>query len=254
MHDMARSNNVHRWSEAGGAVAHAVRRPDGAWVLRLPPEQPETWSALVEKATQDALNTFLLTLPAEQSEAHEHFLRSAGFTPARTETTWRMPVAAIPGTPSRSAHRLVSVIECDPERVAALDNAIRHDIPGTAGWSGTGDQIRESLDDPQFDPALYLVARDPHTGRLEGLVRVWNREPEPRLGCIGVISARRRTGLALLLLQGVARTLRDRGVTHITAETDHTNRASHLMALHHGGTPTETVVEWRTRGAAGPRT
>lgn len=242
---MSHGEDVRSWSTVEGVVARAVHRPDGAWLLRLPPESPDAWSALVEAATQDGCGTLLLDRPADQSEGHERALRLAGFTPVRTETKWRIPVAAIPITPARAEHHVLPVTEFDPERVAVLDNAIRADIPGTAGWVGTGTQLTHSFDDADFDPALYLVARHPATGSLDGLIRVWNRHPEPRLGCIGVTPSWRRTSLALLLLQSVAGTLRDRDVTHITAETDDTNRASHLMALNHSGTAEEAVIEWR---------
>lgn len=243
---MSHAEDVRCWRTAEGALARAVQRPDGAWLLRMPADQPGAWPALVEAATQDGCGTLLLHRPANQSEAHERALRLAGFTPARTETRWRISVSAIPITPAaRAEHQVLPVTEFDPRRVAALDNAIRADIPGTSGWKGTGTELTDSFDDPDFDPALYLVAHDPAAGCLDGLIRVWNRQPEPRLGCVGVTRSRRRTSLALLLLQSIASTLRDRGVTHITAETDDTNRASHLMALNHGGTAVETVVEWR---------
>lgn len=237
---------------ADGATLRAVRRPDGAWWIGLPEEQPGAWPALVDAATQDGCGTLLISRPLDQGQEHERGLRRAGFTPARAETTWRLPIAAIPTTPVRAQHRIVSVAELDPEIVADLDNAIRADIPGTQGWVGTGAQLKDSLDDPDFDPALYLVAQHPHTGRLDGLVRVWNRHPEPRLGCIGVTSSWRRTGLALALLQAVARTLHARGTTHITAETDDTNRASHLMALNHGGTAVATTIEWQRPSPSRP--
>jgi hypothetical protein len=161
--------------------------------------------------------------PADQDAAYARALRRAGFLPVRTETLWRLPVAAIPTIPARAEHQMVSVTELAPEAVAVLDNAIRDDIPGTSRWLGTGAQLTESLDDSDFDPALYLIARHPRTGSLDGLVRVWNRYPEPRLGCIGVTTPWRRTSLALKLLQNIAATLRARGVTHITAETDQTD-------------------------------
>lgn len=245
MGSMSHGEDVRSWSTAEGAVARAVHRPDGAWLLRLPAEDPDAWPALVEAATRDGCGTLLVDRPADQSRVHDDALRLAGFTPARTETRWRIPVAAIPITPARAEHRVLPVTECDPESVAVLDNEIRADIPGTAGWMGTGTQLTDSFDDPDFDPALYLVAQHPHTGDLDGLIRVWNRQPEPRLGCIGVARSWRRTSLALLLLQSVAGTLRDRDVTHITAETDDTNHASHLLALNHGGMAVETTAEWR---------
>lgn len=230
---------------AGGATMRAARRPDGAWSLRLPEEEPHTWPALVEAATDDGCGVLLVSRPADQREEHERALQRSGFVPTRTETIWRIPVSAVPSTSVSTPHRIVSVTECEPDRVAELDNAIRSDIPGTQRWAGTGAQLLDSLDDPDFDPALYLVAQHDRDDRLDGLLRVWNRHPEPRLGCIGVTRPFRRTSLALALLQHAARTLEARGVAHVTAETDRTHRASHLMARNRGGTAMADAVEWQ---------
>lgn len=200
---------------------------------------------MVDAAVQDGCGPPLVSRPIDQGAVREHALRRAGFVPVRTETTWRLPVATILTTPVHAEHRIVSVTELDPEIVAGLDNAIRADIPGTQDWLGTGAQLTDSLADPDFDPALYLVAQHPRTGRLDGLVRVWNRHPEPRLGCIGVTSSCRRTRLAPALLQAVARTLHARGVTHVTAETDDTNRAAQLIALNHGAATVGPAIEWQ---------
>lgn len=233
------------WEMAGGARMRAVQRPDGAWSVRLPEDQPGAWPALVEAATGEGCGTLLTSRPAHQSDDHVRGLQRAGFTPTRTETAWRIPLDPRLAKPVRTQHRLLSVTEFDAEAVAALDNAIRADIPGTQGWAATGTQLLESLDDPDFDPDLYRIALHPETGNLDGLIRGWNRCPEPRLGCIGVARPWRRTSLALALVQDIARTLLSRGVTHITAETDNTNTSSHLMAINHGGVAVQTSVEWR---------
>lgn len=245
---MTHPEGPRRWSTPDGATLRAIRRPDGHWFVRLPQEHPDAWPTLVAAATQGGCGTLIVSRPADQDDACGRALRRAGFLPVRAETLWRLPVAAIPTIAVRAGHEFVSVTELAPEDVAVLDNAIRDDIPGTSGWHGTGAQLTESLDDPDFDPALYLIARHPRTGSLDGLVRVWNRHPEPRLGCIGVTSPWRRTSLALALLQNIAATLQARGVTHITAETDQTNRSSHLMALNHGGTDVGRSVEWQRPG------
>ena len=239
------------WATADGAALQAIRRPDGAWSIRLPHDQPSSWPALVEAATGDGCATLVLTCPAEQDQEHLLALQRAGFQRARTETIWRLPVAAILTTAVRTEHRLVLVTDLDPEAVVVLDNAIRADIPGCEGWVATGAQLAATFEDPGFDPALYLVAQHLGTGGLEGLVRVWDGRPDPRLGCIGVAASRRRTSLALVLLQAVARTLEARGVRYLTAETDDTNRASQLMAINCGGTAVETSIEWRRPTPAG---
>ncbi len=124
-----------------------------------------------------------------------------------------------------------------------LDNTIRADIPGTRAWRGTLADLSESLDDADFDPALYLVAVHAQTGSYDGLIRVWNRRPRPRLGCVGVRVAWRRTRLPTALVCAAACVLRDRGVTEVVAETDVRNGGSHPMASSRG-TSTGVMTEW----------
>lgn len=248
---MDNADATRSWSQ-NGATLSAVQRPDQAWSLRLPDDRVAAWGALLQSAAADIGGTMLVSRPADEGVDAESQLRRAGFTPVRVETVWRLPVAGLLDTPPVSTvHRLVSVdslVSMDAEAVATLDNDIRRDIPGTESWVGDGAQLTASLDDPEFDPALYRVAQHPVTGSLDGLVRVWSRSPEPRLGCVGVTRPWRRTRLALSLLQEIAHTLHVRGITHLTTETDPTNRASHLMAAHHGGEVMRTTVEWQRPG------
>lgn len=234
------------WSTENGVVMGAVQRPDGAWLIRLPAEHVEMWGSLLEIASTDICGAMLVSRPADEDVRAESELRRAGFTPLRQETVWRIPVAGLLAKPTVSTrHQIVSVSALDADAVAELDNNIRRDIPGTEGWVGTGADLTASLDDPEFDPALYRVARHTVTGSLDGLIRVWNRSPEPRLGCIGVTRPWRRTRLALALVQGIAQTLHVRGVTHITAETDTTNRDSYVMARRQGGEAIRDTIEWQ---------
>lgn len=77
---------IESWTTADGAMLRAVRRPDGAWSVRLPDDQPRAWRALVDAATRDGCGTLLLSRPVEQDEEQLIALRRAGFAPARTET------------------------------------------------------------------------------------------------------------------------------------------------------------------------
>lgn len=229
-----------------GVELRAVRRPDGAWVLKLPDSLYETWHEMLQIAARELSGTILVTRPADDDQTAESALRLAGFSPARQDTVWRIPVARVLSRPQVTTdHEIASVTSLDPDKIAELDNQIRRDIPGTEEWIGTGADIIESLDDPEFDPALYRVAKHRVTGTLDGLIRLWNRTPEPRLGCIGVTRPWRRTRLALHLFQDVARTLNERGVTHITAETDTSNQDSFVMARRQGGEMIRSTIEWK---------
>lgn len=243
---MSDPQDVRSWCTENGVVLSAIQRLDGAWSIRLPHDHEELWCTLLDTPSADISGPMLVMRPADQGHSADSELQPAGFAPVRQQTVWRHPVvAALSKPPVTIGHRLVQVTSLDAEAVARLDNEIRGDIPGTEGWHSTGAELMESLDDPEFDSELYLVAQHLETGSLDGLIRVWNREPEPWLGCIGVTRPWRRTRLALSLFQDIARTLHARKVTHIVTETDTTNHDSHVMARRQGGEAMRTTIEWQ---------
>jgi GNAT superfamily N-acetyltransferase len=229
--------------QAGQHPAHAWLRPDGKWVVVLPPD-PETWPAIIAERPR-RVDRLLVSRPESAERTEGPVLAAAGFRRDRTEQAWRIPLDGLPaGRPVGDTHRLVPVTECDLTRVTELDNEVRRAVPGCEGWSGTVADLRDTLDDEEFDPDLYLVAVHHETGSYDGLIRVWFRRPVPRLGCVGVVPAWRRTRLAAQLLATVAGILRSRGIREVVAETDTTNRAAYSMTRNHGGLPQERTVEW----------
>ncbi len=151
------------------------------------------------------------------------------------------------GPITSNTHRLLPVTECDLARVVELDDLVRQQIPGCLDWTGTVADLRESLQGDDFDPRLYLIAVHRQSGSYDGLIRVWDKRPRPRLGCIGVTPAWHRTRLASVLLSAVATLLWSRGVEEIEAETDVTNRDSYLLAQNHGATQHARTAEWVLR-------
>ncbi|MBZ2199298.1 GNAT family N-acetyltransferase [Occultella gossypii] len=224
---------------AGGAEAVAWRRPDGQWQLRLP-DAIEAWPALLANRPT-AVDRVLVTATEGTWDAP---LAELGFTAARTEQVWRLPLAALPGPVPGGSHDFTPVTACDLVRVTELDNLVRHQIPGTEDWTGTARDLRVTLADDEFDPDLYLIAVHRRSGSYDGLIRVWYRRPRPRPGCLGVLPQWRRTRLAPGLLGAVAATLRERGVTEVETETDVRNRDSHTLAARHGGIPEHRTTEW----------
>lgn len=246
-----------RWqvSDEVGAVLGQTRgwlRPDRRCVVRLPSELPDVWGDLAAALTQEVGVPLLVSAP-EQDGDQSAALTRAGFLRMRTEQHWRIPLTPALDRLSRLPDRdrsevagcdLVSARHTDLDRLCALDNQIRADIPGTNGWAGTVADLADSLDDDEFDPALYVVARRQSDGAYVGLVRVWNRSPRPRVGCLGVIASLRRTSLCARLVMAVGRELRSRGVDAVTTETDVTNAASHTMVRRMGGEPTGLTAQW----------
>lgn len=234
---------VLEWGPAD-AAARAFQRPDGQWQLRLP-EEVAGWAALLATRPPELVHVVLTNGEGDRGTE----LGRLGFVATRTEQLWRVPVRGLARGFSTGRHDLREVTDCDLDQVTALDNAVRAQIPGSEGWEGTVSDLRESLVDDEFDPRLYLVAVHHDTGDYDGLVRVWDRRPDPRLGCVGVRASWRRTRLGPALLTAVASTLQQRGVTHVVTETDVHNRDSHALAARHGGVPVGRTVEWVLRPA-----
>ncbi len=59
---------------------------------------------------------------------------------------------------------VIHVINLDSAVAVELDNIIRSDIPGTEDWHGTAKDLQDTLTDPEFDPALFLIARHTNQG------------------------------------------------------------------------------------------
>lgn len=236
-----RSWTVHQ------ARARGIRRPDGRWFLRLPAERTDLWTSLIDQIREDITDPLLITT-SDGEPGQRDLLVAMGFTAQRIERLWRIPVASIPERPIAStAHRLLPLDRCDLPRVVELDNAIRADIPGTETWSGTLEDLQESLADDEFDPELYLIAEHTVTDDYDGLIRLWNRTPRPRIGCLGVRVQHRRTRLTVALIRAAAAVLRRRGVNEVITETDTHNVGSHRLAARHG-TSTGEMTEWELAG------
>ncbi|MGI8415384.1 MAG: hypothetical protein ACR2P2_04100 [Nakamurella sp.] len=186
----------------------------------------------------------MLVNTTDNNQYQRDALLAAGFVARRIGELWRIPVAALAGrTVEATFHHLVPLDQCDLAWVVELDNAVRSDIPGAEAWRGNLTDFAAPMDDDEFDPELYLIAEHTTTGAYDGLVRVWNRVPLPRLGCLGVRAPWRRTRIPVALMSAAATVLARRGVTQVITETDVLNRGSHVMAARRG-TSVGTMTEW----------
>ena len=134
--------------------------------------------------------------------------------------------------------------EIDEATLRLLDDELRQDVPGAEGWQwGAADFHQETYESAEFDPTTYLVALDGENGEAVGIVRVWMRQPLPRLGFIGVRRAYRRQGIARALLAEVFARLDERGIQEVSTEIDDTNTASRALLEGLGARRTGTSVE-----------
>ena len=173
---------------------------------------------------------------ADEADAERvHSLARLGFMIQRRELRLRLPtdprkwsVATVEPPPGVA---FVRADQVDERRLRLLDDLLRQDVPGTDGWKWSHDEFREeTYDAAEFDPATYLVAVD-EGGSGVGIVRVWMRAEEPRLGLVGVRSEWRRKGVARALLAEVLTAVRQRGVSEVTTEVDEANITAPLYGF-----------------------
>jgi RimJ/RimL family protein N-acetyltransferase len=205
-------------------------------------------------AVADDLRQDLYTTVDEGDEAELRNWSAAGFTVLRREHHYLVPTAPdrtrLAGAVLPAGMSLLSADAVDEYGLRLLDEALRHDVPGTDGWINDPQEFREqTFDERRFDPATYLVAVDDVSQAFAGLARVWRHPRQPRLGLVGVTSGYRRRGLAKMLLAAVFAPLCDRGISEVAAEADAADAASNALLSRIGARRVGGSVELVRRAA-----
>ncbi|MDQ3381070.1 MAG: GNAT family N-acetyltransferase [Actinomycetota bacterium] len=204
-------------------------RPDGRHFVVDP--DPEF---LIE-ATTDVY----CTVDASEIDAY----LALGFEVHRREGTYGVPIRS-ERVDAPQGVVFVHADEVDETTLRLLDNELRQDVPGTDGWQWDEADFREeTYEAADFDPTTYLVAHDGETDQWVGIVRVWMKQPTPRLGFVGVRRPYRRRGIARALLGEVFARLHERGICEVSTEIDETNTASRALLEGLGARRTGTTVE-----------
>ena len=116
----------------------------------------------------------------------------------------------------------------DADRLFTLDNTLRHDVPGTAGWRGDREAFHAELREaPPFDPAGYLVAIHDANGEYVGLTRIWRNSNGPRFGLVGVLRQYRTTVIAAALMKQAVTATSRWGFETFTASTSPMNAVTY---------------------------
>ena len=225
--------------QAVGAI-RARLRPDDRWFVAFDVCRADSYQPLLS-ALADNVARDLYTTVRDTDEQGLDRLARLGFTQNRRESSYLIPTdpaaTGLAAVPEPEGIVIISAAHSDEDQLRVLDDALRQDVPGTAGWTwDPGDFREETFDSDHFDPATYLVAVDEDSCDYIGLVRVWNNPGRPRLGLIGVLSPYRRRGLARALLARAFRVLHERGQAVVTAEADDANLASSSLLLRLGAT------------------
>lgn len=237
MTDVQVTGSTDRWEarvgEESAGTLRAVVRPDDRCFLFFGDCGRPAFGPLLAAATT-ALDRDLYTVVDDSDEAGLRTLAELGFVVQQREVRYRIPTDpaqyGLGDAASAPGIDLISAADADIPRLQALDEALRQDIPGTDGWRWQSEDFHdETFADPAFDPATYLVAVDRSSGAYVGLLRIWMNPTGPRLGCLGVLPAYRRTRVTRALVARLAHVLHGRGEAEVVTEIATTNRAAQAL-------------------------
>jgi GNAT superfamily N-acetyltransferase len=240
---------VWRAFDADQAIgaARAFLRPDNRWFIVFDTCRADCYQPLLAAVAENVGGDLYTTARDTDGQGLDRLTR-LGFTLNRRESSYLIPTdpaaTGLDAVPEPGDIVIISAADADEEQLRALDDALRQDVPGTAGWKWDPSDFREeTFDSDQFDPATYLIVVDTDSCDYVGLVRVWNGPGRPRLSLVGVSRPYRRRGLARALLARAFRVLHERGQTVATAEADDANLASRSLLLHLGARRQAGFVE-----------
>jgi ribosomal protein S18 acetylase RimI-like enzyme len=236
---------AHDADRVVGAVT-AFLRPDGRWLVMFDACRDDSYQPLLAAVSANT-GSDLYTTVDDVDESMLELLGRIGFAVARRESNVLIPtdprVTGLQVVAEPDNVVVISAADAFEDDLRSLDDALRQDVPGTAGWKWDPGDFHEETFDSQFDPATYLIAVDSASGAYVGLARVWIGPGRPRLGLIATLAAYRRRGLATMLLARVFRVLHERGAAEVTAEVDDTNAASLSLFARLGAKRTGGTVE-----------
>ncbi len=224
---------------------HALHRADGRAFISIDTWADDVFVALAEAITQD-LAFPVYTVVAEDDREHLGRWSMLGFRDNRREDEYAIPTAP-ESTGLKDAvlpvgFSLVGADRVDEDRLRQLDQTLRQDVPGYAGWVNQPEEFHQlTFENRWFDPATYLIAV--YQSEYVGLVRILGLPRQPRLGLVGVLPEYRRRGLARALLAAALRPLHERGVSTVSAEADESNLASRALLGGIGAVRTGGAIE-----------
>jgi len=234
-----------------GAVT-AFLMPDDRWFVAFDACREDSYEPLLA-AVSGNTGSDSHTRVDDAEESMLELLGRNGFTVARRESNFLIPtdpqVTGLEVVAEPDDVVVISAADAFEDDLRSLDEALRQDVPGAAGWKWDPGDFHEETFDSQFDPATYLIAVDSASGAYVGLARVWIGPGIPRLGLIATLAPHRRRGLATMLLARAFRVLHERGRPQVTAEVDDTNVAALSLLTRLGARRTGGSVELVRRAA-----
>lgn len=203
-------------------------RPDNRCFLYFDTWRADAYPPLADSVARDLGGDLHVTLEDAEYDALDACAQ-AGFAVHRRESYYRIPtgpaLTGLAGAGLPAGLGILSATDADITGLRLLDDALRQDVPGCAGWRWDAEQFRAETFGPFFDPATYLVAVDRASRQYAGLVQIWRNRAGPRLGLIGTLARYRRRGIARALLGQAFAVLAARGDTSAVCEVDDANVA-----------------------------
>jgi len=228
-----------------GAVT-AFLRPDDRWFVTFDVREQESYQPLLAAVAANTGSDLYAVVDDTDKHALETFT-GLGFTVNRRESNVLIPtdpqITGLHATDEPEGVVIISAIDADEDQLRLLDEALKQDVPGNAGWKWDPGDFHIETFGSDFDPSAYLIAVDKNSGEYLGLARVWDDPGRPRLGLIAVLRPYRRRGFASVLLARVFRAVHERGKSEVTAEVDDTNTPSQSLLMRLGAQRTGGTVE-----------
>lgn len=232
----------HSWTAYDGAdpvgTLRWFVRPDRRCVVSFRDCRDDAYRPLLAAAVA-ALPRDLYTHVDERYPEARRRLVALGFVPNRLEDVYRIPVdpvaARLVGVAPPPDVDIISAADADLDRLRALDDVLRQEIPGCDGWEWSAESFQRETFSEGFHPATYLVAVERDTDRYVGLIRAWIKAAEPHLGCLAVLPGARRGHITRALVAIGLAALHRQGHTGMLTTIDATNRAALALARRMGG-------------------
>jgi GNAT superfamily N-acetyltransferase len=223
-----------------------VVRPDKRRFVRFGTGRLNAFEPLLAAVARDVTGELYATVDEADDDTRRRY-EALGFVVDRRESHYLIPTdpdaTGLGGVAFPPGYSAVTADAVDLGRLRRLDDVLRQDVPGTAGWRWDEEGFRCELQPPDYDPATYLVALAGARREHVGIVRVWNNAGGPRLGFVGVHREHRRRGLAKALVARVFAVLHERGEAEVTTEIDDENVASRSLLEPLGARRTGGSVE-----------
>jgi ribosomal protein S18 acetylase RimI-like enzyme len=204
-------------------------RPDNRCFVYFDTWRTDAYTPLADAVARDLGRDLYVTLEDAEYDALDA-CAEAGFAVHRRESYYRIPtdpaVTGLAGAVLPAGLDVLSAADADITRLRLLDDALRQDVPGSAGWRWDAEDFRGETFGPFFDPATYLVAVDQASEEYAGLVRIWRNRAGARFGLIATLAPYRRRGVARALLGHAFAVLAAREATNVVGEVDDANVAA----------------------------